>query len=272
IVLLSAALAACSVEYIYNRADRFILDMVDEHFDLDRSQESWVRTQLEAHLANHRAEELPRYREFLQEASDKFLDGFREQDYEPYLLKILELRDRLMGQLTPDALTFLATVTPEQIDNLRREFTKRDQEIRDEYLDLTPERRLRRQIERQEEFVERWLGSVSESQHELISRELGSMPQASELWHTDRMQRQQNLILALQEGDRARIEGALKRLAMPQLSEFSPELQATILKRRPYFARIYAGLSQTMTASQREHLRNRVDTLLETMHRLAKAS
>ena len=62
----------CStVKLGYNNADWILPYMIDDYFDLNSEQESFVKEKIESHLDWHRNTELPRYSRFIEEATQK---------------------------------------------------------------------------------------------------------------------------------------------------------------------------------------------------------
>jgi hypothetical protein len=270
LLLFTTLIAGCTLEYVYNRADRFLIEFVDDHLDLTPSQEDWLSERLKRQLATHRVEQLPSYARFLNNVADRFLSGIQEDEYAVYLQQVRDLRSKLVKSLLPDAVELIKGISSEQIDKLQQELDRRNQKTMAEYIDKSPDKRRAKQIEWLLEFFDQWLGGATDAQRSFIDAEINRMPEAAELWFSDRKQRQANLIDAMRSGDSAAIRIALRQYAAPEAEDISPALRARLNERKPYFARIYAQVSKQMNDSQKRHLRAEVDKLTESMHRLAQ--
>ena len=66
-------LAGCSAtKLFYGYGDSIISWQLDSYFELTNEQEDWVEEQIRLHLEWHRKEELPRYKNFLNDIQKNF--------------------------------------------------------------------------------------------------------------------------------------------------------------------------------------------------------
>ena len=168
-VLLAAfvalALAGCSaVKLGYQNAPELAYWWLDSYLDLNDAQSLQLRAELAALQAWHRQAELPLY----IGALDK-LQRMAPADASAAQVCAVteELRPRLQALLdrVEPAITMLApTLTAAQLDHLARQFDKRSQQWREEWLDGTPDERQSRRLKRLIERAEIFYGRLDEAQ------------------------------------------------------------------------------------------------------------
>ena len=161
--------SGCSTgKLIYNYGDEMVSWQLDNYFDLTSKQEEWIEERMRLHLDWHRKQELPRYRNFLIEVQNRSSDGLTMKELDEGYARLDQKRLRTMERLVPDAASFLAGISPEQINTLEKKMTEDNQEMEE---DLESVEKLYR--ERQERFweqMEDWFGDFSEDQQSKINR------------------------------------------------------------------------------------------------------
>ena len=161
--------SGCSTgKLIYNYGDEMVSWQLDNYFDLTSKQEEWIEERMRLHLDWHRKQELPRYRDFLIEVQNRSTDGLTMKELDEGYARLDQKRLRTMERLVPDAASFLAGISPEQINTLEKKMTEDNQEMEE---DLESVEKLYR--ERQERFweqMEDWFGDFSEDQQSKINR------------------------------------------------------------------------------------------------------
>ena len=161
--------SGCSTgKLIYNYGDEMVSWQLDNYFDLTSKQEEWIEKRMRLHLDWHRRQELPRYRNFLIEVQNRSSDGLTMKELDEGYARLDQKRLRTMERLVPDTASFLAGISPEQINTLEKKMTEDNQEMEE---DLESTEKLYR--ERQERFweqMEDWFGDFSEDQQSKINR------------------------------------------------------------------------------------------------------
>ena len=93
---------------------------LDNYFDLTNQQEEWIEERMKMHLDWHRKEELPRYRDFLIEVQSRAGDGLTMIELDEGYARLDQKRIRTLERLLPDTASFLAGVSLEQINTLKK--------------------------------------------------------------------------------------------------------------------------------------------------------
>ena len=93
---------------------------LDNYFDLTTQQEEWIEESMRLHLDWHRKEELPRYRNFLIEVQNRGGDGLTMIELDEGYARLDQKRIRTLETLLTDTASFLAGISPEQINTLEK--------------------------------------------------------------------------------------------------------------------------------------------------------
>ena len=93
---------------------------VDNYFDLTSKQEGWIEERMRLHIDWHRKYELPSYRDFLIEVQNKSGDGLTMSELDEGYARLDQKRIRSLERLLPDTASFLAGISPEQINTLEK--------------------------------------------------------------------------------------------------------------------------------------------------------
>ncbi len=161
--------SGCSTgKLFYDYGDEMVSWQVDNYFDLTSKQEEWIEERMRRHLYWHREQELPLYRNFLIEVQNRSGDGLTMKELDEGYAMIDQKRIRTMEELLPDTASFLAGISPEQINTLEKKMIEDNQELEEEMgssEDLLSER-----WENFWEQMEDWFGDLSDDQQDKINR------------------------------------------------------------------------------------------------------
>ena len=105
---------------------------LDNYFDLTTQQEEWIEERMRLHLEWHRKEELPRYRNFLIEVQNRAGDGLTMSELDEGYARLDQKRVRTLEHLLHDTVSFLAGVSPEQINTLEKKMIEENQEMEED--------------------------------------------------------------------------------------------------------------------------------------------
>jgi hypothetical protein len=270
--LLAALLfGGCSTVRIgYNQADTILAWMADDYFDFDAAQRQDFNTRIDRLLKWHRQEQLPDYARFLAEIKQRGQRPFTREDV-TWMVDGAKARFRTIARHgAADAAEILATLTPDNLRALEKQYAKVNQKFAREYmLNGTPEDRKRERLERTLKQVREWAGTLSHAQEERISQLNDAIPPTNALRHQDRQRRQKEFI-------------ALLKLRHNK-AEFAPQLQAWLADwekgRAPEFDKaqndayekrvaLYLELERTLTPQQREHVLHKLQGYIDDIQAL----
>ncbi len=273
LLLLVALVAGCSaLRLTYRQADTLLAWRANDYFDLNPLQKQDLDVRLERLLAWHRYEQLPDYAAFTSAAIAKARPGLKHDDV-VWFFDGLKARYRvIVNRSSTDAAEMLATLAPEQIDALQKQWNKVNRKFASENeLDGNVEKRKRARLKKTLDQVQDWTGGLTYEQEQKIAALLDAVPLIEHLRHADRIRRQQEFLQLL------------KLRANPQ--EFRPKLQAWLLdwesgrasafeklSGEVYAKRIefYLAVDKLLTPSQRQIVLHRLQDYVDDFQALAE--
>jgi hypothetical protein len=170
-----------------------------------------------------------------------------------------------------DAAEVLATLMPENIRALEKQFDKVNQKFVREYkLNGSSDDRKRARLERTLKQLRDWAGTLTHAQEERIALLNDAIPSVDHLRHQDRQRRQKEFL-------------ALLKLRHNK-TEFAPQLQAWLINwekgRTPEFEKaqadtyekrvaLYLEAERMLTPRQREHALHKLQDYIDDINALA---
>ncbi len=264
-------LSSCSAIRIgYNQADTILAWMADDYFDFDAAQKQDFNTRIDRLLKWHRQEQLPDYAKFLADIKQRGQRPLTRDDAE-WMVDGAKERFRVIARHgTHDAAEMLATLTPENLRALEKQFDKVNQKFVREYkLNGTADDRKRARLERTLKQLREWAGSLTHAQEERIAALNEAIPSTDAMRHQDRQRRQKEFL-------------ALLKLRHNK-AEFTPQLQTWLTDwekgRAPEFDKaqneayekrvaLYLDVERMLTPQQREHVLHKLQGYIDDIRAL----
>lgn len=198
LALLTALLAGCSTAKLgYNNAPSLTYWWLDSYLDFNNEQTPRVRAELEQLHNWHRETELPAYANALaqwQRAATANLTGEQVcawvDSVRPRYFALLDRTEPVLAALAP-------TLKAEQIDHLARQFEKRNQKWREEWLDGTPAERQTRRLKQLTERAEMLYGRLEAAQRAVLTANMATSAFDARLTHVEALRRQQDTLQTL---------------------------------------------------------------------------
>jgi len=284
LLALAVAFTACSSATItrlaYNNAALAYTNLgpmlawaVDDYVDIDGTREDWVRVRIDRVLAWHRAEELPRYREFFESVLAKSTAPYRVEDIAAHQDQLRIAYQRVMAQVIPDTAEFLSTLDSVDVAHLERKFAEDNRTYVKESIKGTPEERLERRVKRFIGHLESWIGKMEDEQRALVASRYRGLVDVSEEFMGERRFRQTELLALLKSrAPRAELEAGLKRLWVQSDSWRRPEHAAKLRERDAVMHSMIADLSATLSDRQRAALHKRIRGFLRDISTLTAST
>ena len=191
-------LTGCSsLALFYNRAPTLTYWRLDSYLDLEQAQEPGVRAAIKDWFAWHRTEELPRYADLLS--------SLRAEVMEPAsAARICAINDELraafrrsIAHALPSLPSLASTLSARQRAHLARRYAQANAELRETYLEGTPEERRTRTTERALDAARDFYGRLDQAQRQLITDGIAASPYDPSQWLAEREARQQHTLAIL---------------------------------------------------------------------------
>jgi hypothetical protein len=249
-VLLFALLAGCSMmEFAYNNADTWVRWQAGRYLDLQDAQEEEFDRRLAAFLAWHRAQALPQYARFADEAGARLARGATQADLVWGYDAIRQQSREGLRRAGMEAGDFLDRLTPAQIEHLERRFAEDNRKFAREWVEGTPAELRSRRLQRIQGAMEDWLGELNDAQRERVRQFNDGAPLNGGLRDRERRRRQGELLAMLRARQSAR---ALGDWAAHWDRGREPALAAGIRSYEAGFFAMLADVERSLSARQRE--------------------
>jgi hypothetical protein len=271
---LIALVAACSFSrFGYNQADTLAAWMVDDYFDLDATQKQDFQKRFDRFYTWHRNEQLPEYATFLRTARGKLSQGLTREDVLWFVDGVRARVRTAARRAGPEAAAFLATVTPEQMENLRQKWDKDNKKyLKENKVRGTPEERHEVEAKKVVKTFKEWLTPLNSEQEQKVAQMVRELPSVSEFRYAERLRRQKEFMTMMQQRteDRekfaARVTEWLANWDRGRSAEDQKKLDAWWQKR----AEIFVALDKSITREQRVASLERVQRYIDDCVHLAR--
>lgn len=271
-VLIGCLLASCStLSLTYNFADWIVLWKIDHYFDLSLDQ----RQTLEKRLANfhtcHRTQELPLYANFLRQIQKNLHDRFTQEGIETIFQSYFQLRASLGQQIAFEGTPFLVTVMQKQIDFFQNAIREENKDLLQE-IDRDFNERLAKRTESILDWLENWVGKLTELQKQHISELIKGLPDTDHSWMHYRRHRQKQFIDLLQtKKDSAIIEKKIGEWFTAPENDMPTGYIKAVNQMRSAIKVFIWEIDQTITLKQRQHGIEKLQKLIDEVENLVLA-
>ncbi|RLU01100.1 DUF6279 family lipoprotein [Ketobacter sp.] len=255
VVLLSWLLTGCGVRFVYNQLDWLIPWYLEDYVELERDQEALFGQRLQAYLAWHRTDQLPRYAAFLHQVADQAEQGLTRPDIARIEAQTEQFAQALMDRMLNDLIDLLATATDGQIEQLFARLQQDNEEYRREYIEVSADKQRKQRYKEVIKYAERWTGRLSSDQAQQIAEWvrqfelMGPEIESARLAWQDEFRR----VLALRS-DRPVYEAAFRKLISDPDFGRSEALKRKLAYNSELAVDLYLQLDKTLTPKQRGHM------------------
>lgn len=165
VLLLSGSLLACSaVKFAYNQATELAFWQLNSYFEFDETQKPLVREELARLHQWHRQTQLPAYVETLE----KWKTWLPADMDEARACSIFDEVKTRLQTISDRALPAMGTVVgrlgQEQLEALKRKFSRLNVEYRDDFLEGSPEELINRRMKKAVSRAEMLYGTLDDRQ------------------------------------------------------------------------------------------------------------
>lgn len=253
-----ALLGGCSLLRLsYPQLPTILYWSADSYLDLTGAQSELVRAQLAELLRWNRTTQLPDYASLLRRARAEVLLDTTPARLCRWFDDGTSRLQTVFDQALPAAAEVALMLSPAQLDHLRKHLDKINAELREEYVERAPQRRLKEAVNRAVERAETLYGSIDDAQRERLAREVAGSPFEPERWLAERQLRQREALQTLRRlhAERAgadEMQAALR--AFFERARHSPDdaYRAYQQRLRQFSCEVAARLHNTTTPAQRQ--------------------
>jgi hypothetical protein len=267
----AALLAGCSkLKLGYEYADWLVIYAVEDNFDLDKTQRSRFKEDVEAYFKWHRKAMLPLYAGLLAGAADSLEKGLRPEGLDSAYARFRILYRNTMIPTVDKATDLLISLNASQVDAWLEKQRKKNLKLRKDFSG-SPEDQLERRYEKTVDELEDWTGRLSKDQRRQVRALSRSLPWNGHLWLDNREKLQGRLAALLKSNPtrpqvRALMEDYFLYPERLRSEEYNGRIGQSEAKLRIMITRIH----QLLTPAQRRHFRSRLEKLAEDFRRMSR--
>jgi len=273
VLAIAAITAGCSMIRLgYSQLDHYAAWKADEYFDLESSQKEAFMAAFHRLQQWHRQAELPRYAAVLEETSTRFERSLEQKDV-LWLVETAQARYRVVVERAAgDAAALLLTITPPQIEALKRQWTRDNARFtREHALNGTAKERLRLSLRRNLDRIRHWTGPLSREQEGRVADLLAAVPDIGRMRYEDRLRRQREFLQLMAERDNPvvfteRLRDWLLHWEQGRDPAYERRMQQFTAMR----AQMVVEIAHTLSPRQRNHVRARLGDYIEDIHAMTE--
>jgi hypothetical protein len=261
-------LSACSaIQFGYNSADTLLRWRGDQYFDFQGEQSEAYAARVENFMRWHRANALPEYVKFTEQAARRIERGFSREDLVWGYDSIRGHAQTALRAAAGEVAGLLDQLAPEQLENLERRFARDNRNFEKEQLSGTTEQRRRQRVKRTVERLEDWVGELSSGQLERVRSYGARAPLTAEFRDRERRRLQRGLLEMLKAREaHARLADFAAHWDRDREPDFDRASRAHL---EEYFSML-VELERTLTPAQRGKAVQRMRALAADFGELAR--
>jgi hypothetical protein len=232
---------------------------LDGYVDFSSSQKGKVKQDIAQLLSWHRTTQLPLYVQALTQMQSKLLANSGPAEIEASFQQVEQFSQNVLLKALPELTDFALAMDASQKAHLARKFEKNNEDFRDKYLDLTPEKQAKARFKKVVKQADEWLGSVSRSQEAIIANYLEKHPPNYAQWLEDSMARQRAVLQLLTQiqNEKPSREAAQAMVQRAILANFEPAEQAAqrtqVEASRVSIQQLMTDIIRTSSQEQKAH-------------------
>jgi len=249
-------LTGCTTKVTYNFLDWAIEWKVQRMVTLHAEQKHQMRQAVQEFHQWHRTTQLPLYADYLKSVENLLQQGpltaaaiHAETD------KIQLLLDHSFNKILPDVAAILAQLDEAQIKHLMDRFAEEREEYREEYVDISKSKQIKKRRDELTKHLNDWVGRLDAQQKKQIQLWAESMQPYETL------NLQQHLIwedalkqtLAQRKNSEMLLAG-LQKLVFHRSDNWQPELEQVMDRNQERTYAVLADLLNNLSEKQRSHL------------------
>ncbi len=215
LIIAVSLLGACSaVKLAYNQAPDLSYWYLDGYFDFNEQQTPKVRDELTRLFAWHRATELPKTADLLAQAGQLMAGEVSASQACRIYEQGRSLVDNVSNQALPAMAGIAPTITPPQIEHLKRKYAKSADEFKREFIQGTAEERDAKRLKQTLSRSETFYGKLEDAQISAIKQALSTSIFDPVFALKERQRRQLELIELLSSLSSAKASPAVSQQAL----------------------------------------------------------
>jgi hypothetical protein len=261
-----ALLSGCStIQIAYNQADELAYWWLDGYVDLTDKQKPFVKDTLRHLHQWHRQSQLPEYLVFLQKLRALAPYDIQAEQACSVLQEVQSGFVGLVRHVEPEATQLVTQLSATHLNNVRKKYDKLNQEWREDYMDVSEEKRLRYRNKQLLSRLEDFYGSLDTLQKETVKQWIAKSSFHPATSYEDRLRRQNDALQTfhriIQSGasnaaSQAMLRGWMDRSLLPPDETLQKYSQILKQENCEGFAKLHNSTSRAQRERLAENLRS----------------
>ena len=263
-------LGSCGIKTVYHNLDWVLSGMVNDYVDLTSEQETDVDKRIKLLLKWHQTTQLKLYAEDMRKIKQYTAAGLSDANAEELFNTFMGRWNSLKQKVAPQMADLLLELNEKQIKDLFVTIDEKNQEMNEDFNDMTPAERIEKAQDKLVENFERWLGDLNDSQ----IAELKTWPAKFTPLHEERMQFRNKWQAALKEVLTSSMSEAEKRTRLVDIISRPEQFQSETYKQQlvgntKQVKALILNFDPSVTAQQKKYLAERLDYFISNFEELA---
>jgi delta 1-pyrroline-5-carboxylate dehydrogenase len=259
VLALCLLLTGCdSTRFLYNRADWLLGFQANRYLDLDTSQKSYVKVEIDRWFGWHRRTQLVCYAELIDEFEARARMDLTSDDITWLESEVMGHYENLITTAIQPAAYVLSDLDGQQITHLEKRLAKDRAKLARE-LSSKFKTRQQRRTKKTVAGIKKWFGKLSRAQVAWISARSQQLPDAYAPWLEYRAQRDGSLIKLLRsQPDAETITSVIEQLWTSAETSMAADTEKLMEEMKAQSKTMAVDFYNTATVKQKTHFWNRL--------------
>ncbi|WP_063345299.1 DUF6279 family lipoprotein [Vibrio jasicida] len=259
-VLISIVLlAGCAKKFLYSNIDWVVIEYLDDYVSLDGEQESLLEERILLLADWHKEEELPLYIDHLKQLESLNKDNVTLESLQANRDQMRDHYQRLVSKAAPDLFSLSMQLDTKQesefVDSVKERYKERDEK----YAGKTEQELREIVLENTEEWMEEWLGKLSNQQKVRAKQLSKEVIINSPLWRDYRSSIIQELEYLFENKTNTVVyQQVFMKLLFEPESYYSDQLRNNIDRNIELTDKFTLDISQSMSDKQWRHFHGKI--------------
>ncbi|WP_045404608.1 DUF6279 family lipoprotein [Vibrio jasicida] len=259
-VLISIVLlAGCAKKFLYSNIDWVVIEYLDDYVSLDGEQESLLEERILLLADWHKEEELPLYIDHLKQLESLNKDNVTLESLQANRDQMRDHYQRLVSKAAPDLFSLSMQLNTKQesefVDSVKERYKERDEK----YAGKTEQELREIVLENTEEWMEEWLGKLSNQQKVRAKQLSKEVIINSPLWRDYRSSIIQELEYLFENKTNTVVyQQVFMKLLFEPESYYSDQLRDNIDRNIELTDQFTLDISQSMSDKQWRHFHGKI--------------
>lgn len=264
-------MTSCSFKTFYNQLDNVIPYYVEGMVSLDSMLEDKVAQRTLVLINWHRDTQLKKYVEWLRAVQRDADKGLTKEMLRNHVAKLYRFWKSISLKVDEEMVLLLPLLNAEQYTELYSNIDNKNDEFREEYVEVKTKKRITQYTDRIIDNYETWLGNLTEEQ-EVSARQAAAKLQSTASYRLERrLQWQRSIKRILDTNNPARQKAAsLRQFFMGYRSEDNVAMNRVINSNKNIILDLTLEIAHSMTGEQKAHFSDRTNEYIRMFQELAK--